>query len=172
MWEIGDWEPVLNDSKNYKRGDWRWVNKTLDGNSFHNIVKRKVVPALRQKLHFARKIIVVLDNAPGHAPVRNVARLNKTYNKGFQPIEFRPQPANSPDLNLLDFAAWWSFEATVREVKYSAEPNRKSIGERIIDEVRLAWNEVWDSQHALDGIFSKFIEHYEKVKQARGDNDV
>ena len=46
-----------------------------------------------------------------------------------------------------------------------------SIGERIIDEVQLAWNEVWDSQDALDAIFGKFIKHYEKVKQARGDND-
>ena len=171
MWPIGNWEGAVNKSKNYEPGDWRFVNQTLDGEAFLRKVQRTVVPALRQNLPHAKKITVLLDNAPGHAPVRNVDRLNKRYNKGSQPIEFKCQPPNSPDLNLLDFAAWWSFESTVRELKYTAEPNRKSIGERLIEEVGRAWNEIWDSESALNDIFVKFIEHYERVKQAHGDND-
>ena len=57
------------------------------------------------------------DNAPAHT-----AKLVKAYLKDNVPHVLEPWPANSPDLNLLDYSVWGILEKTVGEKMEGKDP--------------------------------------------------
>ena len=49
-----------------KKGDDIWLDCTLDGPMFEKMLREQVIPAIREKMSWARVVTLQFDNAPGH----------------------------------------------------------------------------------------------------------
>ena len=94
-----------------------------------------VLPAIHEKYpwHTQNTIIIQHDNASSHtrnddpAILQAIAELNL-------PVEFKPQPPNSPDLNICDLSFFRSLQS--QQVKQT--PTRTSV--ELIDSVTQAFD--------------------------------
>lgn len=88
-------------------------------------------------------------------------------------LEFLTQPAQSPDLNVLDLGAWFSIQAVVEEIKYERETETyvpARFVRRIITAVMNAWK-TWLASEKLELLFLELASNVRKVLRANGGND-
>jgi len=133
---IGEWKPCLNDSKNFNAGDWKFANETLNADRFRKYLT-EIVDAAKKQCPWAKGFVLQFDGAGGHG-VRKAEKVKawndaaaKTYEKNRAEkgdkalwVRYELQPAQSPDLNLLDLGAWRSLSTCVCEVK-----SARAVGE-------------------------------------------
>lgn len=158
-------------SKYHIPGDKKIETITMKGIDFRRWVQYKLLPALKKKLSWANSITIILDNAKGHAVEVNVDDFNTWGSKCHPPIQFLRQPPSSPDMNLLDFAAWFSMDRVVQDVRVLGDNDGMPMKERIVDAVIKAWNEDWDCESALCACTVKLIQQYEEILKHGGNND-
>jgi hypothetical protein len=103
IWPIGGLELAKRNSKNHRRGDPLWRNENVTRNVYRKILINDVLPAIKKKFPCAttKKIILQQDGAPCHI-LSNDAVFKKAAEKMGLDISILTQPANSPDLNILD----------------------------------------------------------------------
>ncbi len=111
-WRVGTFKKAQRKSKNRAKGDSYFVDCSMDSEVFLDIMKTKVIPAVRRKLHWCEEIVIQLDNAPAHGSAatrvslnKSLSRTNSEYN---QVVSLKYQPAQSPDCNVLDLAIFAS----------------------------------------------------------------
>ena len=102
------WKTALRKSVKHAKGDMYLVDTTLDAELMEEILITKILPAAREKMHWVETIQVQSDNASPHG---KSAALDKAFKK-FGCERF-PQPAQSPDLNVLDLTVNSSLQAAV-----------------------------------------------------------
>jgi len=104
-------------TKNHKRGDIVYEAVNVDAETYVNMMVDDVFPAARKMYPNAPEIIIQQDNAPGHAAAGVVERLEAAAASAADvaeaetgirppPIKIRNQPAQSPDMNVLDLCVF------------------------------------------------------------------
>ena len=141
-------------------GDEYYYNITMNGERFHSFLTKTLMPTIYAKCAWAHKVVVQFDGAGGHGIGSNGALLTKlnllasqkAAREGKPSIEFRKQPAQSPDLNVLDLGAWHSLQTAVDVVKYSQAGEGK-METRIVVACVKAWEATWQAPAKLASLF-------------------
>lgn len=169
LWEVTEEKVALRRSKFHDRDDIYDIPTIMNGDKFLEMCKEKLIPAIKKKLSFAKLVEVQIDSAGGHKVNTTVDELNN-YCKSFRKpqIQFITQPTRSPDLNVLDLGIWNSLQSLVPTVKYQ-EDAEVQMHQRIINEVKRAWNE-YDSTK-LTKIFNTLKLVYSEVSKVQGGNN-
>ena len=105
IWPIGDQEPAKQGSKNRPKGTLVWKNKALTKEAYQELLIPRLLPAIVEKWPWTdqllRKILIQQDGAKRYISADdnefNEALIDQNIN-----AELYAQPANSPDVNLLD----------------------------------------------------------------------
>lgn len=116
--KIGLWRSAENykakrDSKNHKKGDVYLKGVTVNGDRFYDLIVDSMMPAIRDKMPWASKIMLQYDNARAHIKKKDGKTMKGRPNiegaKHNPVIEIADQVQRSPDTNICDltiFAAW------------------------------------------------------------------
>lgn len=99
-------------SKNHAKGEVYLKPANMDAALFLDLCTKHMIPAIKQKMAHLPLVLVQMDGARAHTGKGNVEKLNAAGALGPAPkVEFVQQPAQSPDLNIMDlciFASWAS----------------------------------------------------------------
>ena len=124
VWRVGDMEVAKRSSKNRAAGTPEFKDKTMDGDRYADMMIKKVIPAARSRMPWCDTIVIQADNAPGHASQSSNNRIKRYLGKSNKPnvpnVRLNFQPAQSPDLNVLDLAVFPSLSKRVGKVQKSA----------------------------------------------------
>ena len=162
---------------------------TMDRTKFNEAII-EVINSITNSLPTAKRIRIIADGAGGHSvgktgqnglerSLRDVRNwINENSNQGGMlenyDFEFLLQPAQSPDLNMLDIGAWWSLETAVNDLRY--DPNWSQRGLKTSDLLRElnetvmnAWHS-WDTKHVLSKLQGTLFSNYWSVLSSKGSN--
>lgn len=150
---------------------------------FRKYILFTVVPILRSRCSFARRIVLQFDGAGGHgcnsqaAAEKFCATLESVINKDIKQIPFivRVQPPNSPDCNVLDLGLWNSMARALGHLSHDAlvsEAGRGTTTRLVVRCMELwhsvdAWNAFEKISKTFNYLFSCMLPH---IKLHRGDN--
>ena len=119
FWRVGELVEAKRTSKNRVKGTQVFKDLNMDSKLFAQMLRRLVFPAVRSKMPWAKTITVQMDNAPGHASAATQETLNEyltTTNAMYpQKIRLIYQPAQSPDINVLDNSLFPSLSRRVQK---------------------------------------------------------
>lgn len=171
LWKVTEEKSAINNSKYHERGDVYEVPTMMTGAIFVQMCKEKLIPAIAEKLKWAKKVEIQMDSAGGHKVKTSVQELNEYCQsvRAYQKISFVTQPTRSPDLNVLDLGIWNSIQSGVPSVKHEPESKIK-IADRIVTEVERAWGN-YDGYTKLKKIFNTLNMIYKEVIKANGRNN-
>jgi len=175
-------------SKKHDIGEKYEKSATTDTHFWHKMMKDKVIPdILRLTSHWAKKIVIQMDNAPGHGGGRADIRCKTIdvldswvtkHKKGLlafcgrkrrlPEIQFVSQPSRSPDLNVLDLGAWNSIQQAVEQLKKGVS-KREIEPEEIRQACQNAWS-LWDGQSKLEKLFNTLHRILVAVRDCHGGN--
>lgn len=165
----------------------------MDGKFFFKMCEERLIPAVRSKLPpDAQLVIVQMDSAGGHSGVQNLRRLNELGSKAkpkivFRYVEtddacgcpcaqylccYRCQPANSPDLNLLDLGVWHSIERVVNKLRrnlFNPSRSKQLEIEAFIPAVEEAWKR-WNSAVKIGQLKDTLLEVWRQIVECNGGN--
>lgn len=167
MIPITEYRKPRRNSRNHSTSEFHHYERSLDSKLFVRLIK-KIISRLVPKVEsWCQRIIVQFDSAGGHGGGRS-ANIPKTVTQltewivrnpiipASMDVSVRTQPAKSPDLNVLDLGAWWSLQAPVLRVKYTAAGGRTQF-DRIVKTVVRVWNN-WAASQKLTKLYSTLKE--------------
>jgi hypothetical protein len=117
IWPVGSLEAAINNSVNRDRGAPVWKNKNVTQEVYRNLLEDELIPALLTKWPpgFDRKIRIQQDGAKAH-----IRDDDEWFNASLAEVglnaEVYTQPANSPDLNVLDLGFFRAIQSANDEV--------------------------------------------------------
>ena len=149
-------------SKNHERGDEYYIDETVDHEAYTALVKGTGFPNLRQYMRNKKKKRCVFqeDNASPHKKAR--PGLQKIAKKGQIKIDYREQPARSPDLNVLDLMIWRVLEAAVNK-------KRPKTKEDLVEACVEAWENM--SPTKIETAFRLLKYVMQKIREKGGGNN-
>ena len=104
----------------YEAGESRPKDSTMDGDKFAQMLKEDVFPAIREKMHFAKKVTVQWDNAGGHGMSTIDAKIAAELpspGQGVPALQIVPQCAQSPDTNVCDLGFFNSIDSQIPKLR-------------------------------------------------------
>lgn len=150
VWEdtkVGCW-PIVGTAQQKKRGkrargEWKFVKKSIDYELYKQYLIEKVLPMLRSKLPRDRShnpdgtpktVYLQDDGASPHKKILVDPDFLAACTAGGFHFEMRRQPAQSPDLNILDLGFFAHLQAITYHLKCDADEKE------LIRRVFRAWN--------------------------------
>lgn len=184
LWPVGKMHRASKKSKYHKKGEMYLKSCSMNKKLFIEYVTSKVIPkVIHDTKKWVNKIVIQFDNAGGHGGSHDRSKRTKDLlydwvqahqeklkemTGGTPPtIEFVSQPANSPDLNVLDLGAWWSLDTAVKEVR--TKPANISWNTAVREAVQKAWDS-WVCTDSITRIFETHKKVMEEVLKVNGDN--
>ena len=114
---VSETTTAVRRSQDHEKGDEYEKDCTMTSGKFHSMLKEDVIPAIQEKMSWAKKVWVQMDNAPPHVGNNGLELLNQYCSEMTHPkIEFFTQPAQSPDLNANDLGF---FNSIKKKIDYS-----------------------------------------------------
>jgi hypothetical protein len=126
-------------SKHHNKGDKYEVDVSMDSEKYRQMMLKKVFPAVRKKMPWAKQLRIQQDGAAAHTGKDNLNKLNiagarqrkrRNGSRSAKITVFR-QPAQSPDTNINDLAIFPSM---------SKRFNKRQKHEKVNDLDRIAAN--------------------------------
>ncbi len=155
----------MRTSKNRPKGASVVNNVEVTAERFLNMLRENVVPTIRRKMFWAKNVTVQMDGPAAHVGKGNLAAFDKLGKDSKTKITFLVQPAQSPDLNVLDLGIFNHLQIAVDKAKRSAVQWRI---EDLAKQVRTTFSGMPAS--VLTSIFEKKSNVRDEVKKYRGDN--
>ena len=83
---------------------------------FKKMLKEKVIPAICEKMSWAKEVVIQMDNARAHIGGDLVDEVNAFGATKKPKVRIELQPANSPDTNINDLCFFSSLASAVSKV--------------------------------------------------------
>lgn len=160
IWPFVEDVPAKRNSKNRGKGTLEKKPINVDSIVYRDYMMNKVLPAIRQKWPRGRVCKIQQDNATPHIRSDDKHFLEEASKTGLD-ISFSPQPANSPDLNVLDLG----FFRSIQSLQHQKSP--KTIPE-LIKAVEESFNDL-DSEK-LNKVFLSLQQCMTEVMKVKGCN--
>ena len=175
MIPIGDYKQAQRNSVHYKKGDRKWQNKTVDTDTYLQLMKTVIRNIAKQWPRGqwsdpAFKVKIQHDGAPAHSS-RDFKHgwhlmICELYLQGVLPtmekIVLYKQPPNSPDTNICDLGLFNAIQA-----RYERSAPRDSL--EIIDCVLKAWRDF--PLKNINYLFLTLQGVYNEIIDSHGGND-
>ena len=125
-----------------------------------------VIAKIKEKMPWMRnqRLFIQHDGAKPHNGNENIAQIEAHANQDGWHIEIITQPAQSPDLNILDLGFFSSIKAQVHQLKINADTI-----EDLLFRVQTAFTHY--DRETLDAIWAELFSVYNCILQVRGGND-
>lgn len=104
IWPIGHKKRAERNSVNRAAGTWVWENENITQEVYRKLLIEKLLPAIQAKwprVNQFGRIRIQQDGAKSHIHDNDEAFATAALEQGLD-VRLYTQPANSPDLNLLD----------------------------------------------------------------------
>jgi hypothetical protein len=165
IWPIGTYKLAKRSSKNRPAGTQEWQNDTVDQEAYKEILMDKVFQAIIDKWPLGELadpnlvIKVQQDGAGGHCKEDDPDLLEYLESIHMDhKIKMYTQPANSPDLNILDLGLFNALQAAYYRTGPRNQVQLIEMVQRTYDEFPLRTiNRVWLS---LMCCFNEILEHH------------
>jgi hypothetical protein len=163
-------------------GETTQVVTTMTEEVFVEMIKNKLVPCITERLHgLDIHVIIQMDRAGGHGGGRadieegTIRELNEWATRKKLNIEFRAQPARSPDLNMCDLGFWHSLQTLVAKLRLecASSETRTSFKDRFDKAIPGALQE-WRRTKAMDvlaGVHRELRRKLDQILALDGDNN-
>jgi hypothetical protein len=164
IWGFTKLEAAKRSSKNREKGTLETKPiASIDNKEHGKMMIENVIPAIKSKWPAAGKnnpIYIQMDNARPHTKAVD-KRIEEEGKKGGWNILIKRQPANSPDLNILDLGFLNSIQAI----------QEKKIMKNIDDLVVAVREAYWEGHiNTLDNVWLSLQQSMMGVLEANGDN--
>ena len=157
MWPCTEVSAALRDSCNRKQGELEIRNVSMDGPFYKRIMAGEdgVMDAIKQKMPWLKEsgIIIQQDGVSSHTCVDSLNAIRTAGLADGWNITVVTQPAQSPDLNILDLGFFRSLKSRVNQLKFEAHDLHS-----LIAKVSAAWDE-YDAV-TLDNIWKHLFDCY------------
>ncbi|KAF0705499.1 hypothetical protein AaE_014485 [Aphanomyces astaci] len=161
VWPFIEKVPAKRGSKNRPKGTIVTVPQTVTADVYRDMILKNVVPAIKSKFPLgdqSKIIYLQQDNASPHNCVTSQLLLQY----GVEGIEAANQPANSPDLNILDLGYFNSIQSL------QSQKVTRTI-EELVDAVNSSFHEL--PVDTLSKTFITLQKVMEKTLENMGKND-
>ena len=154
---------TLRKSKNRDAGIKYMKDVPVTADFFKKMLKEKVIPAICEKMSWAKGVVIQMDNARAHVGgdlVREVNAFGATKNPK---VRIEMQPANSPDTNINDLCFFNSLASAVSKVR---TPDPEALAKAVEDKY---WT--WHSTAKLAKLWKLKTAVCACIWSNNGDND-
>ena len=165
LWPFVEYTEARRSSKNRPRGALVTTpSPIIDRKEIKKVILEKVLPAIRQKFPIGAKaypLFIQQDKATPHLLSDDADLHEAAFSEGWS-IKLTNQPANSPDLNLVDLGFFNSVQAAQERASVNTLDD-------LIREVRVSFNEL--TPDSLDNVFLTLQSCMEKILEVDGNNN-
>lgn len=163
LWPFVEKIPAIRSSRNRPKGTLETKPMKVTKEVYRDYLIQHVLPAIKTKMYFMKdkKIYIQQDNAKPHVPLWDEDIFEAGTSDGWN-IGLENQPANSPDLNVLDLGFFNTIQALQQE---ECAVNL----DQLIQAVTIAWNSVTQTK-----LFDNFITLHavmNEIMRSDGGND-
>lgn len=158
-----DWEQAQRRSKNHQVGDWKEVDVSVTAEYYRERMVKNIVPDIIKHMPWAgldgRTLVIQHDGALPHTGKGNTAYWPKHFKSKYprRSIIVVTQPAQSPDLNVLDLGFFRSLQSRVCSAASTSLADMTDNVERLYWEYDAATMErVWQS---LFSVYNCILQH-------------
>jgi hypothetical protein len=167
MWPCVKWSPAQRTSKNRVKGTNEMQPRSLDSDFYYELFTKRggVIDAIKKKMFPAlhRTIYIQQDGARPHTG-RNVMHAIETFGSTNRwTFKMETQPAQSPDLNILDLGFFHSLKTRVAHLKHQA----RNLPE-LVAKIELAFKEY--DYNTLNNVWGHLFACYNSILAANGGN--
>lgn len=167
IWPCVDRAPARRNSRNREAGTLVTSLKTLDANYYRELMTGPggVFEKVKEKMPWmrGRPLFIQHDGAKPHNGNGNSAYFEEQGVIDGWNIQIVTQPAQSPDLNLLDLGFFASLKTRVSHLKIQA-----NTIDDLIARVETAYHQY--DRHTLDSIWAQLFSVYRSVIEVFGEN--
>jgi hypothetical protein len=163
IWPFVELVPAKRDSKNRPAGTLENKPMNITAKVYKEMIMEKVYPAIKEKwpyCHSRETIWINEDNCRCHPEATRTVLQDVAAMDGWD-IRGRPQPPNSPDLNVLDLG----FFNSIQSLQYKTRP--RNIDD-LIAKVKDSFNKT--EKQALDNVFMSLQDCMIGILKRGGDN--
>ena len=137
LWPITEQYEAKRSSVKHRKGEVYEKPCTMDTAVFVELMRTRVIPAIRRKMYWAKVVNIQLDNAPPHASLKELeAQVNQRHWQQDVRVRFVRQPAQSPDVNINDLGLYAYMQKLV-------DKKQRHVQEE--EEIIKVVNQVWKS---------------------------
>ncbi|KAK1944846.1 hypothetical protein P3T76_003379 [Phytophthora citrophthora] len=158
IWPFTVYEPAERGSKNRPAGTLELKTFTVDRTVYRHALCRMVIPRIKAIWPSGKRVVLQHDNAKPHVPPGDPEVLAACTKDGWD-MKVSPQPANSPDFNVLDLGFFASLQSlqhkqkakTIEDLVNNVDDAFKNLHYSAIDKVFLTLQSVLHASMAVDG---------------------
>jgi len=168
VWRVCEVVEAKRSSKHHQKGDLYKKDTTMDADKFFEMMIECVFPAIRDRMPWARSVVVQVDNASPHTGKHTIEKLNNTptpENSRTQ-ITVVCQPSQSPDTNANDLGFFHSLQKRVEKLRGHGSAFDVA---GLVERIETAW-EKYPSQQ-LKNIFQTKSQVLKQIKEHHGGNN-
>ena len=117
IWPFAKLKPAVNSSRNRPAGTLEWKEETINKQTYTDMIKNKLLPAIQDKFPHNENTTVRIqhDNATPHRAMDAEDVEEYAMEEHGIRVEFEFQPAQSPDMNVLDLGFFNSLQSHQQE---------------------------------------------------------
>jgi DNA-binding transcriptional regulator YhcF (GntR family) len=169
IWPIGAYTIAKRTSKNRPAGTQEWKNDTVDREAYKEMLKEKVIQSIIEKWPAAEwsddSVVIKIqqDGAGGHCKEddEEIAEYIQSIHLEDK-VKLYTQPANSPDLNILDLGLFNAIQAAY----YRTSPRNQV---QLIEMVEKTYKEF--SLKTINRVWLSLMCCFNEIIEMNGDND-
>lgn len=167
MWPIADLVPAQRNSRNRPRGtlEYKGISLTADIYREFFTMEGGIFDSIKEKMPWLRgtHVFIQHDGAKPHTGLNNEALIAEAGSTDGWSFVMDRQPAQSPDLNILDLGLFHSLKQKVSHMKI-----RATNLNQLVEKVKRAYEE-YDTQ-TLDGIWGQLYACWRCILRTEGSN--
>lgn len=168
LWECVEQVPAKRSSRNRPAGTLEIKPKSMDSDYYRHLCTMPggIIDKVKEKMPWLRGNVVSIqhDGAKPHSGRDNEAFMQQHGSTEGWIIQFVRQPAQSPDLNILDLGIFHSRKCRVSQLKHRTDKLPD-----LINKVKQAYAEY--DRETLDHIWAHLYDVWRSVLIAEGGND-
>lgn len=167
IWDLTEMVAAQRNSKNRPAGTMELKSKNMDADFYYHLFTKDggVFQSIKEKMPWLSDKIVYIqqDGAKPHSGHGVIERLQTAGSVNGWRFRMKTQPAQSPDLNILDLGFFHSLKTRAAHMKVVAKNKTQ-----LVAKIKLAYQQY--PAETLDHIWASLFAVYNCILQCNGDN--
>ena len=165
IWRFAEESVARRSSKYRPKGATIIQNFEVTAPKFLEMVRDRLLPAIRRKMPWAKKVTVQMDGPKVHVGGGNLKKFKRLGKDASVQVDFVVQPSQSPDTNVLDLGVFNHLQTVV-------DRSKRQLSEWDVEkcsfQVLRAFKNI--PENILTSMFEKKSEILREIRSCGGDN--